>query len=132
MEITYKKDITPAATDIIDLYISAGLNRPVHDVERIANIYANSNLVITAWDGDLLIGISRSTTDFYWSCYLADLAIRKEYQKGGIGKKLVELTGEYAGEQCMLLLLAAPAAMDYYPKIGMDTVKNGFMINRKV
>ena len=30
----------------------------------------------------------------------------------------------------MLLLLSAPAAMDYYPKIGMETVSNGFMIKR--
>lgn len=131
MEINYRTDITPPVDDIIALYDSAGLNRPTGDRERIAKMYNNSNLVVTAWNNGQLVGISRSLTDFSHCCYLADLAIRMDYQKGGIGKELVKLTKETIGDQCMLLLLAAPTAMEYYPKIGMDTVKNGFIINRK-
>jgi predicted N-acetyltransferase YhbS len=91
-------------------------------------MYANSNLVITAWDNDLLVGISRSLSDFCFCCYLSDLAVRKEYQKLGIGKKMISLTKEKIGEQCMLLLLSAPTAMEYYPKIGFEKVNNGFII----
>ncbi|OKS85654.1 GNAT family N-acetyltransferase [Mucilaginibacter polytrichastri] len=131
MNITYKTDVKPTTQQIIDLYNSAGLNRPTDDADRIGKIYENSNLVITAWDGDLLVGVSRTLTDFYYCSYLADLAIKLEYQKEGIGKKLVALTKETLGDQCMMLLLSAPTAMEYYPKIGMDTVKNGFIINRK-
>jgi predicted N-acetyltransferase YhbS len=61
---------------------------------------------------------------------LSDLAVRKEYQKSGVGKKLVELTKEEIGEQTTLILLAAPTAMDYYPKIGMQKTDNGFIIKR--
>jgi predicted N-acetyltransferase YhbS len=93
-------------------------------------MYDNSNLFVTAWDGDLLVGVARSLTDFCYCCYLSDLAIREEYKKAGIGKKLVQLTREAISEESMLLLLSAPAAMDYYPKIGMDEVKNGFIIPR--
>lgn len=131
MNITYKTDVKPATEQIIDLYISAGLKRPTDDAERIAKIYENSNLVITAWDGDLLVGVSRTITDFYYTSYLADLAVRLEYQKEGIGKKLLYLTKDTLGDQCMLLLLSAPTAMEYYPKVGMDTVNNGFIILRK-
>lgn len=131
MSITYKTDIKPTAQQIIDLYNSAGLKRPTDDAERIGKIYENSNLVITAWDGDLLVGVSRTITDFYYTSYLADLAVKLEYQKEGIGKKLLYLTKETLGDQCMMLLLSAPTAMEYYPKIGMDTVQNGFIIQRK-
>ncbi len=131
MNITYKTDVKPTAQQIIDLYNSAGLKRPTDDAERIAKIYENSNLVITAWDGDLLVGVSRTITDFYYTSYLADLAVKLEYQKEGIGKKLLYLTKETVGDQCMMLLLSAPTAMEYYPKVGMDTVTNGFIIHRK-
>ena len=130
MGITYKLDIIPDTEKIIDLYKSSGINRPIADKERIAKMYANSNLIVTAWDVSKLVGISRSLTDFCYSCYLSDLAVRKEYQRHGIGKKLIALTKEKIGEHTMLLLLAAPAAMDYYPKVGFEPVENGFIIKR--
>lgn len=131
MDIQFKTDHIPTPEEIIDLYDSSGLVRPTNDPERIDNMYRHSNLVITAWEGSLLVGVSRALTDFYYCCYLSDLAVRKEYQKEGIGKRLVQLTKETIGDRCMLLLLAAPSAMDYYPRIGMDTVTNGFIIKRE-
>ena len=130
MEIVYRFDWTPEINLIIDLYDSSGINRPTSDKERIAKMYANSNLIVTAWDNGKLVGISRSLTDYCFCCYLSDLAVRKEYQKHGIGKKLISLTKEKIGDQTMLLLLSAPTAMDYYPKAGFQKVENGFIINR--
>ena len=130
MNISYKLDFTPDINLVIDLYDSSGINRPTSDKERIAKMYANSNLIVTAWDNNILVGISRSLTDFCFCCYLSDLAVRKEYQKHGIGKKLISLTKEKIGDQTMLLLLSAPTAMDYYPKAGFQKVENGFIINR--
>jgi predicted N-acetyltransferase YhbS len=94
-------------------------------------MYANSNLVITAWDGDQLVGVSRSLTDFCYCCYLSDLAVRKEYQKQGIGKELIHLTQEKIGQQTTLILFAAPSAMEYYPRVGFKKAENAFAIKRK-
>lgn len=131
MDISYQTNIIPQAKAIAELYNSSGLNRPTADLERMAKMYANSNLVISAWNGPQLVGIARSLTDFCYSCYLADLAVREEYKSLGIGKKLIALTKEQIGEQTMLLLLSAPAAMDYYPKIGFEQADNAFLIKRK-
>ena len=130
MDITYKFDVIPSADQIIELYKNSGLPRPVNDKERIKKMYDNSNLVITAWDGELLVGVSRSLTDFCWCCYLSDLSIRHEYKRKGIGKKLIELTKNKIGEESMLLLLSVPTAMEYYPKAGLRKVENGFIIDR--
>ena len=130
MEIIYRTDITPDIDQIIDVYNSSGINRPTTDKERIAKMYDNSNLIATAWDNDKLVGISRSLTDFYYCCYLSDLAVRKDYQASGIGKKLIELTRNEVGEQTALLLLSAPTAMDYYPKVGFQKIDNAFLIKR--
>lgn len=131
MNISYTFDIVPEPDQIIELYNDAGLPRPTHNEDRIGKMYANSNLIISAWDGDVLVGVARSITDWCWSCYLADLAIRQSYQKEGIGKKLIELTKEKIGEETMLLLLSVPTAMDYYPKVGFAKQESSFIINRK-
>lgn len=129
--INYRFDIIPNAEAIAELYDDAGLNRPTHDQPRLAQMYAQSNLVVTAWEEENLVGVARSLTDFCYCCYLSDLAVAKAYQKKGIGKQLIRLTKEKIGDDSMLLLLSAATAMDYYPKVGMETVKNGFIIHRQ-
>lgn len=131
MQIEYKTNSTPSAEDIVALYKSAGLNRPVYDVPRIAKMYYNSNLIITAWHNGTLVGVARSLTDFCYCCYLSDLAVSEEYKKAGIGKKLIDITREQLGDEVTLILLSAPGAMEYYPKVGFDAIHNGFIINRK-
>jgi N-acetylglutamate synthase-like GNAT family acetyltransferase len=131
MEIIYKTNITPTPEQVIALYENAGLPRPTGDKERIRKMYDNSNLIITAWHNDELIGASRCITDWAWSTYLADLAVKKEYSKSGIGKRLIELTKEKVGEQSMVLLLSVPTAMEYYPKVGFTRQESSFIMNRE-
>lgn len=130
MKISYKFDVIPTVEKIIELYDDAGLARPTTDIARIRKMYEQSNLIITAWNEDELIGIARSLTDFCYATYLSDLAVKKQYQKLGIGKELVALTKEKIGNQSMLLLLSVPTALEYYPKIGMIKIDNGFIIHR--
>lgn len=130
MDIDYSFDKKPNADQIIELYENAGLPRPTNDKERIRKMFDNSNLIITAWHNDLLVGVARSITDWVWSCYLSDLAVRDKYKKEGIGRQLINLTKEKVGEQSMVLLLSVPTAMDYYPKVGFEKQESSFIINR--
>lgn len=130
MPIIYKTDIVPTAQQVIALYDKAGLPRPTNDAERIKKMYDNSNLIVTAWDNENLIGVSRCITDWVWSCYLADLAVDPDYQKSGMGKQLIDLTKEKLGEQSMILLLSVPTAMEYYPKVGFTKDDRAFLMPR--
>ena len=130
MEIKYSFDKRPTVEQIIELYDNSGLPRPTHDKERIQKMFDNSNLIVTAWNNELLVGVSRSITDWVWSCYLSDLAVRSDYKKEGIGRKLIDLTKEKVGEQSMVLLLSVPAAMEYYPKVGFKKQESSFIIDR--
>ncbi len=130
MNITYSFDKKPGADQIIDLYDSAGLIRPTNDKDRIQKMIDNSNLIVTAWDKDLLVGVSRSITDWVWACYLSDLAVRQGYKKEGIGRQLINLTKEKVGDQSMVLLLSVPTAMEYYPKVGFQKQESSFIMNR--
>ncbi len=130
MNIKYKVNQFVSVQEIIDVYNSSGINRPTDDKARIEKMFSESNFVVSAWHEFTLVGIRRALTDYNYCCYLSDLAVRKEYQQKGIGKRMIEITKEQLGDQVMLLLLAAPAAVHYYPKIGMEKVENGFTIKR--
>ena len=92
--------------------------RPVDDLACMQGMLSNSNLVVSAWDGDQLVGIARSITDFHYACYLSDLAVHLDYQRAGIGKALQVLTQRQLGPRCKLILIAAPAANSYYEQLG--------------
>lgn len=131
MKIEYSFDKRPTVDQIIALYDNAGLPRPTYDRERIQIMFDNSNLIVTAWDNDILVGVSRSITDWVWACYLSDLAVRDDYKKEGIGRQLIKLTKEKVGDQSMVLLLSVPTAMEYYPKVGFEKQESSFIINRE-
>jgi ribosomal protein S18 acetylase RimI-like enzyme len=106
---------------VIELYRAStlGARRPIDDRARMLQMLQLANLVITAWDGDKLVGIARSLSDFAFCTYMSDLAVHLDYQRSGIGKELIRRT-QQAGGRASLYLFAAPAAVDYYPHIGME------------
>ena len=118
--ITYQVGNQLELDQVFDLYRAStlGERRPVDDRAILADMIRHANLTVTAWEGDLLVGISRSLTDFSYVTYLADLAVRDSHQKLGIGRELIARTRAEMGPRAMIVLLAAPAAVDYYPKLG--------------
>ncbi len=120
--IIYRNNAKITAAQAIDLYVRStlGERRPIDKVTTFADMLANANLIITAWDQEKLVGIARTLTDFSYVAYLADLAVDEQYQKQGIGKQLIEETKSHLNSECMIVLLAAPKANDYYQKIGFE------------
>jgi ribosomal protein S18 acetylase RimI-like enzyme len=122
----------PLSTDqFIDLLHRSSLaeRRPVEDPERIAGMLRHADLTVTAWDGSLLVGVARSVTDFHYCCYLSDLAVDRAYQRQGIGRQLIHKTREQLGPSCTLILLAAPAAQDYYPRLGFTRHDSAWVLH---
>ena len=99
---------------------SLGLRRPVDDRECMQGMLDRGNLLVAARSGGRLVGVSRSVTDFHFCCYLSDLAVDAAFQHQGIGKELIRLTKAQLGNRCTLLLVSAPAAVEYYPHIGFE------------
>lgn len=128
--IKYQIENNLSVDEFIDCLVDStlGERRPVDDRERIAKMIKNANLIVTARVDGLLVGVSRSISDFAYCTYLSDLAVRKSYQKMGIGKELIRQT-KIASEPAKLILLSAPAAVDYYPKIGMTRHNHCYMLN---
>ena len=120
MAIQYKVNAAISADQFIDMLnrSTLGKRRPVEDRACMEGMVKNANLTVTAWDQGKLVGVARSLTDFHYACWMSDLAVDESYQKSGIGKALVAHTQKALGPRCKIRLIAAPAAVDYYPKIG--------------
>ena len=120
-DIQYALEPELSAEAFIGVLEASGLaeRRPVGEPARIETMLRHSDIILTARHEGRLIGVSRAIADFGFCCYLSDLAVDRAYQRGGIGRTLIERTWDAAGRQTTLILLAAPAALAYYPHIGM-------------
>lgn len=128
--IEYRHNYPLAPEDIARVFESSGIVRPSKDLERIARMFAESNIVISAWSGDELVGLCRALSDFSYCCYLSDLAVVKQHQRRGIGKQLISELRNSLSDEVSIILLSAPAAMAYYPALGFLPIENGFIIRR--
>ena len=130
MSIVYRVGGELDLDTMIELYRAStlGERRPVDDRARMAAMLRHADIIVTAWDGDLLVGIARSVSDLSYFTYLADLAVRVSHQRHGIGKELIRRTQEAGGPETNLLLLAAPAAEEYYPHIGFSRHESAWLL----
>jgi ribosomal protein S18 acetylase RimI-like enzyme len=110
---------------------SLGERRPIDDWKCMEGMISNSNLIVSAWHNDQLVGIARSVTDFHYACYLSDLAVSVKYQKLGIGKRLQALSQKQLGPKCKLILIAAPTANEYYEHIGFKNNQRCWVLERE-
>ena len=133
MELRYSSKCTITEAQFVDVLRRSTLaeRRPVNDVRSIQAMLRHANLLCTAWDGDLLVGVARSVTDFEFCCYLSDLAVDLAYQKRGVGRQLVQLTREQLGPNALLILLAAPKAESYYPKLGFQPHRSAWTLGTR-
>lgn len=129
-EISYRNDIHPNAGTIAELYKEALLNRPVDDLNRIKKIYEGSNLVLTAWDENCLVGILRGWTDGAYDGYICDLAVHPKYQNEGIGKNLLN-KAIAINPKIQFVLRASVIASEYYKHIGWQKIENGWFYPRE-
>ena len=129
-DIIYKINVPITKEDFLAVLKASTLSnrRPVEDVECLEGMINNANLTITAWHGSRLVGIARAVTDFYYCCYLSDLAIDRDYQNRGLGRQLLKLTKQQLQPKCNLILLSAPAATDYYPHMGFQKHSSAWVL----
>lgn len=127
--ITFRHDVRPDLEAIRILYAAAPLRRPIGDLERLRKMFDHANVVITAWEGEKLVGLLRGWTDYAFDGYVCDLAIHPGYQKHGIGRRLLDEAAGL-GPDIHWILLASPIAKDYYGHLGWKLLPNAWDLPR--
>jgi GNAT superfamily N-acetyltransferase len=133
MNVIYAIEPRLTPDEFLDLLARSTLDerRPVGEPETIQRMLANADVIVTARIDGTLVGVSRAISDFGYCTYLSDLAVDESYQRRGIGRELLRRTHEAAGLETMLILLAAPKARDYYPRLGMTAHDSCWIIPRR-
>ena len=130
MNIRYETSRRITEAEFVDVLRRSTLaeRRPVDDLRCVTAMLLNATLLCTAWEGPKLVGVARSVTDFEYCCYLSDLAVDQEYQRLGIGRELIALTKSRLGPRANLILLAAPKAEGYYPRLGFAPHRSAWIL----
>lgn len=130
-EVRYSVNPQLEAVDVARVFDESGIRRPTQDLARIARMFAAPCLVVAAWDGPMLVGVCRSLTDHAYCCYVSDLAIARSHQRLGIGRTLLERTRAEVGDGVTIVLVSAPDAVHYYPRVGFEPAQGAFIVRRK-
>ncbi len=132
VDLRYSTTDPVTVMEFKDVLRRSGLaaRRPVADASCLEGMLRHATLTVTCWRASLLIGIARSVTDFHYCCYLSDLAVDAAYQRQGVGKRLIQLTQERLGPRAQIILLSAPAAVEYYPRLGFERHAQAWVLPR--
>jgi ribosomal protein S18 acetylase RimI-like enzyme len=111
---------------IATLYRRAPLLRPTDDAERLRFAYERAPLVLTAWQGERLVGLARVLTDGVQVSYLCDLAVEPDVQRAGIGKRLIDaVLARCQGTE--LVLRDSNLSSGFYERLGFARIENGWV-----
>jgi len=113
--ISARRDLQKA--DIIALY-QANKWSSAEKPKELYNGLLNSHSLITAWDGERLVGLGNAISDGHLMVYYPHLLIHPDYQGKGIGKRIVEKLQEKYGDFHMQMLTADGRAIEFYKKAG--------------
>lgn len=107
------------------LFLSVGWESGKYP-EKLSLAMKNYKSVFTAWDGERLIGLVSAMDDGALTAYVHYLLVDPEYQKRGVGRKLMEMVkDEYFGYK-KICLIAENDAVKFYETCGfkgVDTAK---------
>lgn len=120
-QVCYQLEPELSPDEFVDVLRRSGLapRRPVDQPAAVAGMLAHADVLCTARVAGKLVGVARALSDFSYCTYLSDLAVDEAFQRRGIGRELLRRAHEAAGCHTNLILLAAPQAVAYYPRIGM-------------
>jgi GNAT superfamily N-acetyltransferase len=102
---------------LLHLYRANGWSAAEKPTELTAAL-RHSHSVVTAWDGDLLVGLANAISDGHLVVYYPHLLVLPEYRGRGIGSRLLGLLQEpYAGVH-QQVILSDRQAVGFYQKHG--------------
>lgn len=125
--IHYKETAQITRKDLDYLYSSVGWLAYTNNLDRLKDAIDNSLSVITAWDNDKLIGLTRVIGDGYTIIYIQDILVHPDFQNKNIGTQLMsKVLSKYKDvRQKTLLTEDAPDVRHFYEKFGFTSCDKG-------
>lgn len=132
MTIEYAVNEPITAVELAELFRASGINRSVHHLDRIQRMIDHADEFLSARDNGHLIGVLRAITDYSYCCHISEVAVHRDYQRLGIGTKLLDLLiGKLGNEEIKYMLTSSAKAFDFYKEYGFEQAENAFVIKRQ-
>lgn len=119
MDVKIKETKEISAEKIIKLY-KANKWSSAEKPDLLYKALMNSDSLITAWDGNRLVGLGNAISDGYLVVYYPHLLVHPDYQGKGIGRMIVDRFQKKYGNFHQQLLTADGKAIDFYRKCGFE------------
>lgn len=87
--ITYRTDKKVNYEKLIKLFNEVGWKDKTSDLDRLKDMIDNSQIVVTAWDENDMVGFARCVTDFVFNGQINNIVVDSRYRKIGIGKAMI-------------------------------------------
>ena len=117
MSIEYKNIHEFSEQDLKDLFLSVEWSSG-HFPDKLVVAMKNFKTVISAWDGDKLVGMICVMDDGIMNAYVHYLLVRTEYQGQSIGKELVERVKEIYKNYLRVVVVAYNEELAFYEHCG--------------
>ncbi len=113
-----RKDIDPA--QLVRLYRQApwAQGRTLEDARAMLS---HTDVVISAWDGDKLVGFGRVLTDYTYRASIWDVIVDKSYQGQKIGTELVQRILHHPSLKKVELFWLCTRMPGFYEKLGFSS-----------
>ena len=118
-EIEYKEIHEFTIEDLQDLFLSVEWSSG-HFPEKLQIAMRNFETVISAWDGDKLVGMICAMDDGIMTAYVHYLLVRPDYQDKGIGSKLVSRVKEIYKDYLRIVVVGYDEEVDFYENCGFE------------
>lgn len=119
--------------EIIDLYSSVGWKAYTDSPKTLQLSFQNSIFVLGAYEKDKLVGLIRVVGDGHTVVLIQDILLYPEYQRKGIGTKLIQAVFEHFSSvrQIQLVTDNTPKTKAFYKSLGFKELSEfyccGFM-----
>lgn len=124
MEIEYRQTRNFTAGQLERLFLSVNWESGKYP-QRLVRGMQNSSCVISAWDGDRLVGLIRGLDDGETVAFIHYLLVDTEYQNCHIGTGLMErLLKNYEHHLHIKIMPSDPKTIPFYKKFGFEQYDN--------
>lgn len=129
--INYQETKTPNQNAVVSLYNDASWSAYTKDVNTLKEAIKNSLYVLTAWDGDKLVGLIRLVGDGKTIIYIQDILVLKAYKQKKIGSSLVQkaLDNYKKVRQVVLLTADNQETRSFYESLDFESCDKGKLVS---
>lgn len=126
VSITYKNNKEIPSEELLNLYNDADWQAYTSSPDTLINAVKNSLYVVTAWEGNKLVGLLRVVGDSLTIIYIQDILVLKSHKRKGIGRALIKKALERfkSVRQKILLTDNNPETLGFYKSTGFKNVND--------